>query len=357
MTKLLPVLLSIFIAPFVAQAITSNDDPISIHQGICDASGVVDLGQGEFAVADDELNMLLIYNGSRSGAPLYSAEISEFLNVIKHPKKKKGKLGKRKTPKIKEVDIEGATRVGDSIFWIASHGRKKSGKKASERMRIFATSIVRKDGKTSLVAKGNPYNRLFEDLLEDKRYAEYSLLEASEKSPKTPGGLNIEAITDRPDGTLLIGLRSPLYKGKALIVPLLNPAEIIQGIKAVFGAPITLTLQARGVRGLASSGGEYLIVANDPEGDSHRPALFTWDGRSTTPTALANLQFGDFNPEAVAILPDNQGGKVLMLSDDGNQQVGHDRCKDLQDLRLRRFRSVAFRHKDLNFFESTTQVP
>ncbi len=342
------------VAPQLSFAITSNDDPISIHQGICDASGVVDLGEGEFAVADDELNMLLIYKTGKSGAPLYSVEISEFLKVIKHPKSKKKKPGKgkkQKITKIKEVDIEGATRVGDSVFWIASHGRRKSGKKASERMRIFATSILRRGGETSLVAKGNPYNSLFEDLLEDKRYSKFALLEASEKSPKSPGGLNIEAITDRPDGTLLIGFRSPLNAGNALIVPLLNPSGVIQGEKARFGDPLTIDLGDRGVRGLASSGGEYLIVANDPEGDSHRPGLFKWDGKSVQPIVVPDLQFGDFNPEAVAILPDSLGGKVLMLSDDGSKEIGHDRCKDLQDLRLRRFRSVAFRHKELGFFQ------
>lgn len=357
MRNTLAFLFIFLVAPPLSLAITSNDDPISIHQGICDASGVVDLGNGEFAVADDELNMLLIYKTGESGAPLYSVEISEFLQVIKHPKSKRGKLGKSKkkiAPKIKEVDIEGATRVGDSVFWIASHGRQKSGKQASERMRIFATSIVRKDGETSLTFRGEPYNRLLEDLLEDKRYSKFALLEASEKSPKSPGGLNIEAITDRPDGALLIGFRSPLNAGNALIVPLLNPSGVIQGEKARFGDPITINLGGRGVRGLASSGAEYLIVVNDPEGDSHQPGLFKWDGKSVQPTAIHGLQFGDFNPEAVAILPDSRGGKVLMLSDDGSKEIGHDRCKDLQDFRLRRFRSVTFRHKELVFFQPAT---
>lgn len=353
MSRLLFLAALALCAPRIAYAITANDDSIKIHQGICDASGVVDLGGGEFAVADDELNVLLIYGKGESGAPRYSVEISHFLNAVKHPKKGKAKPGKRKQqkrPKIREVDIEGGTRVGDAVFWVASHGRKKSGKKAAERMRLFATSIVRQDGNTTFTAKGQPYKHLVKDLNDDRRYSAFALSEAAEKSPKSPGGVNIEAITDRPDGALLIGFRSPLSKGHALIAPLLNPGGVILGEKALFGDPIVIDLGGRGVRGLASLGGEYVIAANDPEGDHHRPALFKWDGASRHPSAIPGLQFGDFNPEAVAILPDSQGGQVLLLSDDGSKQVGHDRCKDLQDLRLRRFRSVAFRHQAFSFF-------
>lgn len=333
-----------------------GDSGTFTHEGICDASGVVDLGGNEFGVADDELNLLLAYEVGESGAARESFEISKFLDVVKPPKKKKEKKKKSKEKKkekkikVKEVDIEGAARVGDYVVWIASHGRKSSGKEAKERMRLFATSIEHnQDGVLELVPKGTPYEDLLDDFLSDKRYESFRLKDASEKAPKDTGGLNIEALTDRPDGTLLIGFRSPLIDGKAIVAPLVNHKEVLEEKKAKFGAPILLDLGGRGVRGLASHNGEYLIVANDPEGDGHHPALFLWDGKSLTPKLLSSIRFGDFNPEAVAILPDDEGGRVLMLSDDGSKEIGKDKCKDLKDLSKRRFRSTLIRHSELRF--------
>lgn len=330
------------------------------HSGICDASGVVDLGNNEFGVADDELNLLLAYQTGVSGAARESFEISRFLNVVKASKDKKKKKSPKKKDnkkenkiKVKEVDIEGAARIGDYVVWIASHGRKSNGSEAKERMRLFATSIEHnEDGVLELVPKGVPYENLLNDFLSDERYESFGLKQASEKAPKESGGLNIEAITDRPDGSLIIGFRSPLIDGKAIVAPLLNHQQVLEGSQAKLAEPILLDLGGRGVRGLASHNGQYLIVANDPEGDGHRPALFLWDGRSDSPSMLTSIRFGDFNPEAVAILPDDQGGRVLMLSDDGSRQIGDSKCKDLKDLSLRRFRSSLVRVSNLRFYKS-----
>lgn len=330
-----------------------GDSGVFTHSGICDASGVVNLGGNEFGVADDELNLLLAYDIGESGAARESFEISKFLDVVKPPKKNKEK--KEPKIKVKEVDIEGAARVGDYVVWIASHGRKSSGKEAKERMRLFATSIEHdKDGMLQLVPKGMPYEDLLDDFLADKRFKSFGLKEASEKAPKETGGLNIEAITDRPDGSLLIGFRSPLIEGKAIVAPLLNHKEVLEEERARFGEPILLDLGGRGVRGLASYNGKFLIVANDPEGDGHDPALYLWDGASQSPKILSSIRFGDFNPEAVAILPDEDGGRVLMLSDDVSKEIGQDKCKDLKDLNQRRFRSTLIRHSELWFLPSET---
>ena len=62
------------------------------------------------------------------------------------------------------------------------------------------------------------------------------------------GGFNIEGLASTPEGALLIGLRNPLRHGRALLVPLLNPDEVIEGGRARFGAPVELDLQQRGIR-------------------------------------------------------------------------------------------------------------
>jgi hypothetical protein len=336
----------------------SGAPTVVVHQGICDASAVVDLGRGRFAVADDELNLLVVYQAGQGGEAIYKTEVSKFLDVVKQPKPEKAKKqGKRvkpknpqetKQPKVKEVDMEGAARVGDTIYWITSHGRKKSGKAAEERMQLFATTIQFSDDGLELVPTGTPYNDLLDDLLADARYANLGLQAAAEKAPKEPGGLNIEAMTDHIGGSLLIGFRSPLVRGQALVATLLNPHEVIEGEAPRFGDPKFIDLGGRGLRGMSSHEGTILIAANDPEGDDHRPQLFRWDGESTNPTPLDVVDFGDFNPEGITLLPDFQGGKLLLLSDDGVRPIGPDQCpcKDLKDHSQRQFRSMTVDWRD-----------
>lgn len=47
-----------------------------IFTGMCDASGAVELSRDLFAVADDEDNVLRIYDANRGGAPLSSSDVS-----------------------------------------------------------------------------------------------------------------------------------------------------------------------------------------------------------------------------------------------------------------------------------------
>lgn len=327
----------------------------TVHQGICDASGVVDLGKGRFAVADDELNKLLIFQADQPGAAIYELEVSKFLDVVKPPKQKKegqesdksDQPKKPREPKVLEVDIEAATRVGDTVYWISSHGRKKSGNKAAERMRLFATRIVESGEGVELEPMGTPHDGLLDDLLRDERYVRFGLAEAAEKAPKEPGGLNIEGMTDLPGGALLVGFRSPLIDGQALVATLLNPEQVMQGEEARFAAPKLVDLEGRGIRGMSSHEGQILIAANDPEGDDHRPRLVRWDGQNTQAQPLDTIDFGDFNPEAVTYLPDYRGGKLLLLSDDGTRPIGLDQspCKKLKDHSQREFRSRTIEFK------------
>ncbi|WP_442484767.1 DUF3616 domain-containing protein [Aeoliella sp. SH292] len=358
------LLLALFVLSIAATQFATAatpPSPIVEHQGICDASGVVDLGGGRFAVADDELNLLVIYQAGGDGKPLYQAEVSRFLDVVKPPKapkanskkkpnkKPKPDDGKPKAPKVMEVDIEGAARLGDTIYWIASHGRKSSGKQATERMRFFATTIEDAGDNLELVPHGTPYDELLDDLFADPQYAAFDLETAAGKAPKAEGGLSIEGITDTPSGELLIGFRNPLVDGKTLIATLKNPEEVLEGETARFAPPKLLDLDGNGIRGMSSHDGYYLIAANDPEGDEHHPRIYRWLGDNTRPEPIAALDLGDLNPEAIAVLPDYQGGRLLVLSDDGTRPIGPDDCpcKDLKDHSQRRFRSTTYDYADL----------
>ena len=126
------------------------------HSGICDASGVVAISNDAFAVADDELNRLLIYNLHTSGPEESSLELSDFLGLHQQADNTKNKPRKM----TKEADLEGAARVGDVVYWISSHGRNRKGKRVEARMRFFATKIYNDGLKSVLRPFGSPYTRL-----------------------------------------------------------------------------------------------------------------------------------------------------------------------------------------------------
>ncbi len=119
--------------------------------GACDASGAASLGGGRIAVADDEDNRLRVYDLSTAGPPV------EIVNTRPHLADARGKHP--------EMDLEAAATVGTRVYWIASHSRKKSGKRARSRLRLFATDLRRgESGAATLAVVGRPYELLLEDL-------------------------------------------------------------------------------------------------------------------------------------------------------------------------------------------------
>lgn len=294
------------------------------YWGMCDASAGVALDDSHFAVADDESNLLRIY---KRGEPAVVREhdFSKFLDA------KRG-----------ETDLEGAARVGDRIYWISSHGRDRQGRPAPKRQRFFATDIHGKSG-LKLEHVGRPYESLLADLLAEKRFARFGFAEASLISPKQPGGLNIEGMCARPDGSLLIGFRNPAPAGKGLLIPLLNPNEVIEGSPAKFGDAIELDLGGFGVRDISPAGGDkYLIIAGSRDGvKTFR--LYSWNGTQTE--QIPGNFFSHLNPEAIFRFEKDAPGVFQILSDDGSKRVSGVECKELPE-ESRRFRSGEI-HLDL----------
>jgi hypothetical protein len=288
------------------------------YNEICDASAAVALDDKHFVVGDDEGNTLRIYErGKPESVGAY--DLSRFLI----DRKRGG-----------EFDLEGAARVGDRIYWITSHGRNRDGEFAPNRHRFFAMQILA-DGK-KLEPIGKPYSNLLNDMLADKRFDRFSLLAASKVSPKSHNGLNIEGICARADGSLLIGFRNPVPNGKSLLLPLLNPAEVIEGKTSRFGEMIELDLDDRGVRDITQDGDRFLILA----GQSHHgknSQLYSWDGKNP-PTEIRKVKFGKLNPEAFFRFPSDPSRVFQVLSDDGGENVGGMNCKDLP-VSQRRFRA------------------
>jgi hypothetical protein len=296
---------------------------VVVFQGACDASGAVALGSDRFAVGDDEDNVLRLYDGKRGGAPLARVDLSAGLH-----------LPARKRPP--EADIEAATGLGDRAFWLTSHGRNSKGKREESRMRFFATSAPQGGEAPQLV--GRVSERLLEDLLAEPRLAPFGLAAAAELAPKEPGGLNIEGMTAMADGrSLLLGFRNPVPQGKALLVPLLNPGEVVEGAPARFGEPRLLALGGLGVRSISWWRGRYLLVAGGTAGEG-TSQLYTWRGGEDAPARVAEVDLTGLNPEAFVTPEDSDA--ILLLSDDGSAPVGGVECKRLKDPAQKRFRGL-----------------
>lgn len=283
------------------------------YEGLCDASAAVALDARHFVVADDEHNRLTVY---RRGEPKAVREIAvgDFLKADK------------------ESDLEGAARVGQRIYWIGSHARNSAGKRREDRQRFFATTI---DGAT-VKPVGQPYLALLADLLAAPSLAGLPMADAAQRPAEAKDGFNIEGLAAAPDGSLLIGLRNPVPSGRALLVPLLNPADLVEGRgPAKFGTPLRLDLGGRGVRDIERVGQGYLIVAG-PTGDDGSFALYRWSGQAQQPPVPLPLDLGSLRPEALFAWPD---GQLTLLSDDGGVSVGKQACKDA-DPSHRGFRSL-----------------
>jgi hypothetical protein len=282
--------------------------------GMCDASGAVPLTSSTFLVADDEDNVLRAYDAERGGAPLWSADISQAIDIA--APKKPGKPAP-------EADIEAATRAEGLAFWLTSHGRNSSGKLKRERFRFFATTVP--DSAATLKVVGRAYVGLLDDVLHDARFASYGLTEAAARAPKAEGGLNLEGMTARAEGGVWIGFRNPKPGGKALLFALLNPTELVQieGARARLGDPLLLDLGGLSVRALSRLAGQYLIVAGGHDG-AEASQLYRWDGKGA-PRRVQRAPLDELNPEG--FFSPLSGERFMLLSDDGSRRVGARECK------------------------------
>jgi Protein of unknown function (DUF3616) len=210
-----------------------------------------------------------------------------------------------------------------------------------ERQRLFATNVKIEGDKIAVSHTGKPYNQLLDDLIAEPRLAAYGLGKAAGLAPKSPGALNIEGLAATPERHLLIGFRNPIPGGKALIVPLLNPTEVVDGARAKFGEPIEIDLGGLGIRSLGYHEGRYVIIAGAfAAGGGSK--LFEWNGKDQ-PRLIEKVVFTSLNPEGFAFHRTDGTSEYFVLSDDGSVMIEDCECKKLKEPAKKRFRGRAVR--------------
>ena len=316
-----------FVAVSAAGLLLWNHAPADVSSagkfcGVCDASAIVALDDDLFVVGDDEDSVLRIFSRSKGGAALYRFNLDSFLGFTRDD----------------EADLEGATRLGDNLFWITSHGNNRKGKEQESRQRFFAMRF-HTNAALRLEPVGKPYTHLLDDLLADSRMARFNLHAALSLPPKTPGALNIEGLAATPEGHLLIGFRNPVPQGRALIVPLLNPNDLLAGTRARFGEPQLIDLGGYGIRSIERWRDSYLIIAGSVDGKG-KSRFYEWHGGSSQPRLVQEIDFAGINPEALSVIETHGRTELLVVSDDGTRKVNGIECKKLKDPMQKTFRAA-----------------
>ncbi|MFN6474431.1 MAG: DUF3616 domain-containing protein [Nostoc sp. SerVER01] len=301
------------------------------HHEVCDSSSAIALGGQHFVVANDEDNILRVYQANISGKPVAKIDINDYFT---------------NNPKKSEVDIEGTTQIEGIMYWITSHGRDKKGNFRPERHQLFANQL-KKSNEIAFEQVGKSYSQLLlKDMFKEDKLKQYQLENAEKFPPKQLGGLNIEGLTVTPKKELLIGFRNPIPQGKALLISLKNPLDLLEkeGISAIFGDSIELPLDGLGIRSIEywKSENLYIIVAGAYD-SSEQFALYQWSGLDESPQRIEGIDFPQkFRPEAVLFYP-NLNNQFHILSDDGTlKRNGDTPCKDIkkQEHSQKYFRSI-----------------
>lgn len=146
---------------------------------------------------------------------------------------------------------------------------------------------------------------------------------------KSGAGLNIEALEIAPDRQrLLIGFRSPLQRGHAIIASVENPSAIFEAdAKPQVSGPLqALDLGGHGIRGMAfvASLEGYLVISGPASRELSEFGLWFWSGRPDAPARRVTVDGLAGFERAEGVSPAVIDGKqrIIIVSDDGNRAEG-----------------------------------
>ncbi|UCD49288.1 MAG: hypothetical protein JSW27_17365 [Phycisphaerales bacterium] len=296
---------------------TTITGPVVQYEGCDGVTAAVAINDEMFVVASPNDNVLRVYARTGSVKPLVSFDLSDYLEV---------------SPGLPSL-IQGATRVGDRVYWITSHGRDEEGRIRPERYRFFATTMVNEGGQIEIQPVGRPAKALVHRLVDrhtmrtlrlDKATRFGLELKEEERRRLAPsrGGLNIAALCASHNAEILMALRNPrplrVITGTphALIVPLDNADEVIEkGEDPIFGEGILLDLAGRGIAGFEYSEfhAAYFFVAPPPDTESDF-VLYRWSGMKANPPKVVecfSTDSQDFFPDTV--VPFEHANELLLL--------------------------------------------
>ncbi|MBD2566149.1 MULTISPECIES: DUF3616 domain-containing protein [Nostoc] len=301
----------------------------SKYRGICDSSaGVAIANKNQFVVANDEDNLLRVYQSANNSSGKTIVDLGQLLPA----------------PTKIEMDIEGSATIDNIVYWITSHARNSQGELRPTRHNFLAVKFTVTGEEVNVLRVGHSYRNLLGDMLIKNKQIKKFLESAELLPPEAEGGLNIEGLCSTPNKELYIGFRNPIPNQKSLLIPLKKPADLVNkaGVSADFGDPILLDLGGRGIRSIEYCEAHkiYLIIAGAFDNVSNF-ALYQWSGNVQENPELIDFTFPeDFRPESLFFYPDREDELQIMSDDGGAKRDGVTQCKDLENDSDKFFRSI-----------------
>lgn len=277
--------------------------------GIYEPSAIQQLPDGRFLVVEDEKDhpfslVTMGADGSVGSAPLTAGLFQIFSDFWKLD------------------DLEGlALDRSGFVYAITSHSRDDDGNEKKSRERLVRFRV---DGHRVVEPK------VVHGLKRALTMAYPLLASAAEiRDVKDAGGLNIEALEMCPDQQrLLIGFRSPLHEGRAIIASVENPAALFDDDEPPrLAADLSeLDLGGHGIRGLSymPSLGAYLVVSGPMSREGGEFSLWLWNGQphgSARRVTIPGLP-GLARAEGVCPAVVDAGPGIIVVSDDGSRREG-----------------------------------
>jgi hypothetical protein len=206
------------------------------------------------------------------------------------------------------VDLEGITTDGTHFYVVSSQSRPKA---------IAGEGLVRfkYDARSQSVEGVESISGLKSFLVEN-----VAELRGEGDRKGKDGGLNIEGLAwDARRGRLLLGLRSPIVDGHALLVPLRlrdpRGAFSVDNLEVEGSKAIRLSLGGGGIRSIEYDGRANvfrIISGAEEDQDQTDFGLWEWTGDEKQPALRETHRFdGSLKPEGVARA--TAGGRDFML--------------------------------------------
>jgi hypothetical protein len=260
------------------------------YSDINGAGSAIEVGGGYMIFTSDESNILNLYHERTSGPPVKSFDFSSELPYGEE-----------------EVNIHGAARAGNTIYWVGSLDNTNSGEVVPSHETIFAATITGSGANTELTYLGS-YTGLKEDLVNWDNANGAPLGLAASSAPGQAGeranGFKVEGVEFLPGSTTeaYLTFRAPLEppgegpedRNLALVIPVTNFSALFTDgnpgtTHATFGAPLEWNLGGLSIRQIRrNAAGEYVIVASTATSADTVFQLWGWDGEPEDEPVLLN---------------------------------------------------------------------
>ncbi len=210
------------------------------------------------------------------------------------------------------IDLEGITTDGSYFYVVGSQSKAKGADQAGLARFTFDAANQRVVGTQ---AASGLKKFLADNVIE---------LRGLENTKYSNGGINVEGIAwDPRNQRLLLGLRSPVVEGNALVVPLKlrDPKATLSfdNLEVEGGKAIALALGGAGIRSIEydeSKKAFYLITGAGPNSEKMNFKTWEWSGNDATP-ALREMETFDrrLKPEGITRFSNGARDFVFIVFD------------------------------------------